>query len=124
MIAFFQLCESDFIASSIVIALNGAVGILRVDSPSMCTTFDSSTSSDTPLGKTVFLGILPNLVALNILGFKGFRLFPSVGLLVIPTSVSTSSPVLALLLLNRYREPLLDLWEPLLDLWEPLLNLF
>jgi hypothetical protein len=68
----------------------------------MCTTFDSFISSDTLSGKTVFLGILPNLVALNILGFNvGFCPFPSAGpVSVILASVLTCLPVLALLLLD------------------------
>jgi hypothetical protein len=86
-----------------VIALNSAIGILRVDSLFIYTTFDFSISSDTLLGKTVFLGILLDLVALNILGFNiSFCLFPFARpILVILASVSTRLPILALLLLNR-----------------------
>jgi len=69
----------------------------------MCTTFDSFISSNTPSGKTVFFGILLDLVALNIIRFKvSFCPFLSARpVLVILAFVLTRLSVSALLLLNR-----------------------
>jgi len=69
----------------------------------MYTIFDFFISSNILLEKTIFLRILPNLVALNILGFNiGFCLFLSVRLiLVILTFVLTCLLILVLLLFNH-----------------------